>query len=114
MLDLACAMRCVDRFGHAGVAYLFVLGAFLGCATPTVDGVAPDYDPTVLTGGIVYHWPVGSEVSIHVLPTAGGDLEATVRTATGVRPLLCLRRFSICLLKAPPGGALLVIAMVRC
>ncbi len=82
MLDSVCDVRCADRLAPVGVARLLVLAAVAGCMTPTVDGVAPEYDPTVLTGGLLYHWPVGTELSIHVLPATGVDLEAAVRTAT--------------------------------
>ena len=73
------------RVGAAAGAIAAALGcvaAALGCATPTVDGVAPAYDPTALTGGIVYHWPLGRAVTVHVVPSGGSeDLDVAVRAA---------------------------------
>ena len=58
-----------DRARHAVVLVMLVTAS--ACATPTVDGLAPAYDPTALTGGAVYHWPVGERLSLHVVPGAG-------------------------------------------
>ena len=72
----------VTRLHQAiGVAAAF---AIIGCETPSVDAAAPPYDPTALTGGIIYHWPLGVSLAIHVLPAQGDDrLEASVRTGAG-------------------------------
>jgi len=60
-------------------ATLLVVAA---CTTPSVDGTAPPYDPTALTGGLVYHWPVGTALAIHVVPEpAAGDDD--LRTSVG-------------------------------
>lgn len=40
----------------------------VACSTPSIDAGAPPYDPTSLTSGVVYHWPVGAEIAIHVVP----------------------------------------------
>lgn len=64
------------------VVAMACFAASLGCVTPTVDGVAPAYDPTSLTGGIVYHWAPGRALAVHVVSTgAGDDLEPTMRGA---------------------------------
>ena len=76
-----------SRAGATGAMAYILFGlvgsAVLACTTPTVDGVAPDYDPTVLTGGVLYHWPVGREIAVFILPADGDtDLGLAVRTAT--------------------------------
>ena len=72
---------CATRLSRGCLVLL--AGAALCCASPTVDGVAPDYDPTALTGGIVYHWPVGREIAVYILGPAGvPDLTTAVDIAT--------------------------------
>ena len=61
------------------------IAAASACDSPSVNAVPPPYDPTVLTGGRLYHWPVGTSIAIHVVPgpTAGDDrLVESVRVAT--------------------------------
>ena len=56
--------------------------AAIACATPMVDAGAPPYDPTSLTAGTLYHWPVGRTLDVHV--ASGGAsllLEESVRAA---------------------------------
>jgi len=73
---------CAARAGS--ILFGVAIAGTINCASPTVDGVAPDYDPTVLTGGILYHWPVGREIAVFILPAAGdADLVDAVRTALG-------------------------------
>ena len=76
-------MTCADRrlSFRACVALLCYLAA-AGCKTPTIDAGAPPYDPTSLTAGTLYHWPVGRTLEVHVVN--GGEslrLEETVRAA---------------------------------
>lgn len=56
----------------SGVLALVALGG-LACAEPTAPGEAPGYDPTVLTGGRVYHWPLGADVAVYVAPADDED-----------------------------------------
>ena len=88
----AYAMRFAERSAARAVTHLLVAAA-LGCATPTVDGVAPDYDPTGLTGGLLYHWTVGRTLSVYVVPADGGvPLASTVQTAVDRwRPVMAYR-----------------------
>lgn len=61
-----------------------IVSLLAACSTPSVDAGRPPYDPTALTRGLLYHWPVGSSIAIHVVPgpTAGDDrLRASVRGA---------------------------------
>ena len=61
-----------------------LVAAVVSCETPSVDAVGPPYDPTGSTGGILYHWPVGTSISFHVLPgptTGDSRLATSVRTA---------------------------------
>ena len=72
-----------DRRVRRGVAG-GVLALLVACSTTSVDAGRPPYDPTALTGGLIYHWPVGSGIAIHVVPgpTAGDDrLEVSVGLA---------------------------------
>jgi len=63
--------------GSARVALLLaVAGAGAGCEVPTVPGEAPAYEPTALTGGRIYHWPLGATVAIHVHADAPADAAA--------------------------------------
>ncbi len=55
--------------GRALGALLLALAA--GCDAPTVPGEAPAYDPTALTGGRVYRWPLGATVRVHVAESPG-------------------------------------------
>jgi predicted Zn-dependent protease len=66
----------------AAIAAVWGAAVALGCATPTIDGRAPDYDPTSLTGGTIYHFPLGQTLGVHVSPSSGGhDLDLAVREA---------------------------------
>jgi predicted Zn-dependent protease len=67
------AGRCV-----CPAAALLVTAA---CTTPSVDGTAPPYDPTALTGGVIYHWPAGAGLAIHVVPEPAAD--EALRTTVG-------------------------------
>jgi hypothetical protein len=51
----------------------------VACTGPTAPGEAPGYDPTVLTGGRVYHWPLGADVAVYVSPE--GDTDGALRAA---------------------------------
>ena len=74
------------RAGTALFRSAFVAGAAaisLAC-TPAIDAEGPPYDPTMITGGRIYHWPVGAPVSVYVVPgpVAGDDtLAVTARVA---------------------------------
>jgi hypothetical protein len=67
-----------------------VVGALLllaACDAPSTRPAAAAYDPTVSTGGLVYHWTPGRTIAIYVDETAqpaGFDLVATVRRATAL------------------------------
>ena len=75
------------RFGRrrgpaAATAAIWSMAAALGCTTPTIDGRAPDYDPTSLTGGMIYHFPLGRTLGVYVSPSSGThDLDLAVRGA---------------------------------
>ncbi|HEY0971975.1 MAG TPA: hypothetical protein VGE02_13475 [Gemmatimonadales bacterium] len=54
---------------QAGFALACTLVACLaatGCRAPTVPGEAPAYDPTTLTGGVLFAWPLGRAISVYV------------------------------------------------
>lgn len=48
----------------------------MACDAPTVAGEAPAYDPTTLTAGRVYHWPLGRTIAVHVHASDAGDAAA--------------------------------------
>ena len=65
--------------GAAAVAITAMLAA---CDAPTRPGEAPAYDPSALTGGRLYHWPLGATVRVHVAEAAGAPaLAPLVRAA---------------------------------
>ena len=53
---------------------LAILLLSLGCDNPTV--IRPDfaYDPTALTGGLLYRWSTGAKVRVFVEPVAAGGV----------------------------------------
>jgi hypothetical protein len=64
------------------IVALYLLCAAAGCEAPTVDGIGPAYDPTSLTAGTLYHWPLGTEVALFVDPgSTPSDLVAIVGRA---------------------------------
>ena len=74
--------RSSHRARRARVSVV-ALGLWLaGCQTPTVAGESPAYDPTRLTGGLLYRWALGATVAVYVDTTgagaAGVDLPAAV------------------------------------
>jgi predicted Zn-dependent protease len=56
----------------------------VACDSPTVVRPEFAYDPTSLTGGLLYRWTTGARVRVFVEPmaTAGVDLAAAVQRAT--------------------------------
>jgi hypothetical protein len=75
---------------HARTARLCLAAAALlaiaGCDSPVAFGEdRPAYDPTSLTGGLVYRWPTGRTIAVYVDPTdapTDGSLRAAVEAAT--------------------------------
>lgn len=56
----------------------------VACETPSVDAGPPAYDPTMITGGRIYHWPVGASIAVYVQPgpvATEDTLEVTTRAA---------------------------------
>ncbi len=52
-------------------------------AAPSVD--PPAYDPTQLSGGLVYRWPTGTTIAVYVDPTAvGAGVDLAGAAATGM------------------------------
>ena len=76
-------MRFGDWTPRAVAAITIGSAAMLvGCTTPTMDGLAPDYDPTSLTGGTIYHFAPGRSLGVYAAPaTEFHDLERAVREA---------------------------------
>ena len=56
--------------------WLALLVAAAACDAPTVPGEAPAYDPTTLTAGRVYHWPLGRTIAVHVHADDAGEAAA--------------------------------------
>jgi predicted Zn-dependent protease len=69
------------------VAFVFAFVATAGCHDATAPGVEPPaYDPTQLSGGLLYRWPTGTTIAVYVDPTAvaaGVDLAGA--TASGMQ-----------------------------
>lgn len=73
-----------DATASLGLATAAAALSLAGCGTPFVDAIAPPYDPTSLTGGVIYHWAAGTRIAVYVVPgPSAGDirLETSVRTA---------------------------------
>ncbi len=75
-----CAPRGRRQTARRVVARLLVGTAALtaGCDNPTV--VRPDfaYNPTELTGGLLYRWSTGAKVRVFVEPMAAGSIDLRV------------------------------------
>ncbi|MHB1096549.1 MAG: hypothetical protein ACYC3F_10305 [Gemmatimonadaceae bacterium] len=68
------------------VACGFILALAAACtdaAAPRVD--PPAYDPTQLSGGLVYRWPTGTTIAVFVDPTAvGAGVDLAGATSAGM------------------------------
>ncbi len=108
------------------LARLALLAGAAGCDAPTVPGEAPAYDPTVLTGGRLYHWPLGATLRLHVHGATEAD-RAALRDAVeaGVaswRAELRYRELGVRLVERPeeadvvvgPRGAAHPVALDAC
>ncbi|MBA4071416.1 MAG: hypothetical protein C0497_06195 [Gemmatimonas sp.] len=76
-------MRRHVALAPALVATLVILSGCTEAAGPKLD--PPAYDPTQLSGGLIYRWPTGTTIAVYVDPTAvsaGVDLAGT--TAAGM------------------------------
>lgn len=72
------------RFTRLSILALVVAAAACtDAAAPRVD--PPAYDPTQLSGGIVYRWPTGKTIAVFVDPTAvGAGVDLAGATAAGM------------------------------
>ena len=64
---------------------VITLAACTDAAAPRVD--PPAYDPTQLSGGMLYRWPTGKTIAVYIDPTAvttGVDLSGATATAMTV------------------------------
>ena len=62
---------------------LLALAACTDAAAPRVD--PPAYDPTQLSGGILYRWPTGTTIAVYVDPTGvGGGVDLAGAAASGM------------------------------
>ncbi len=61
---------------------LVAAAACTDAAAPRVD--PPAYDPTQLSGGVVYRWPTGTTISVFVDPTAVSGVDLAGATAAGM------------------------------
>jgi predicted Zn-dependent protease len=73
--------RLVDRMARCvSLGLLVVLSA---CDSPSATRPAAAYDPTTLTGGLLYRWPSGKTVRVYVVPSVSSrfDLGTATRQA---------------------------------
>ncbi len=62
---------------------LALLASCTDAAAPRVE--PPAYDPTQLSGGILYRWPTGTTIAVYVDPTAvGAGVDLAGTTAAGM------------------------------
>ncbi|MBL0172961.1 MAG: hypothetical protein IPP90_20095 [Gemmatimonadaceae bacterium] len=63
---------------------LLLLAALVSCDGPVATRPEPAYDPTVLTGGLLYRWSSGKTIRVWIVPTTATtspDLGVAVRLA---------------------------------
>jgi len=88
------------------------LAASVGCDSPTADDQPPGYDPTVLTGGLFYRWPLGRTVSVFADTTAGpagSDIRAAVAAgAAAWEGVVYYREFELRLVDDPRAADIIV------
>ena len=70
--------------GRSAVHTVMMSMLLVACDSPTVVRPEFAYDPTSLTGGLLYRWTTGARVRVFVEPmaAAGVDLAAAVQRAT--------------------------------
>jgi predicted Zn-dependent protease len=71
---------------------------FAGCDSPTVVRPAFAYDPTELTGGLLYRWSTGARVRVFVEPASGTPLSvaaAVLRATQAWNALPQVREFTL-------------------
>jgi predicted Zn-dependent protease len=78
------------------------------CGEPTAPRDQPAYDPTQLTGGLVYHWDLGRAIDVYVDPTgeqAGESLEAAVSEAARLwTAVVNYREFAVKVVDSPAAA----------
>ncbi|MBM3908566.1 MAG: hypothetical protein FJ363_10900 [Gemmatimonadetes bacterium] len=56
---------------HSAPWVALAIAALAACSEPSAPPVAPPaYDPTQLSGGLLYRWPTGKTIAVYVDPTA--------------------------------------------
>jgi len=102
-------VRFPFRFALALVA-LLAFDACTDAAAPRLD--PPAYDPTQLSGGMLYRWPTGTTVAVYVDPTAvpaGVDLAGATTAGMGLwKTALHGDQFAFRLATAPTDADVIV------
>jgi len=112
--DRARQSRTAHRAGALtrSLAALAAAAALAACDSPTADEQPPAYDPTQLTGGLVYRWPLGRTVAIYADPTAapaGSDIRAAVAAgAAAWEQVVFYREFELRLVDDPRAADVIV------
>jgi hypothetical protein len=112
--DRACPARVARRRGALTrtLAALAAVAGLAACDAPTADEQPPGYDPTQLTGGLVYRWPLGRTVAIYADPTAapeGSDIRAAVAAgADAWEGVVFYREFELQLVDDPRAADVIV------
>jgi hypothetical protein len=76
----------------AGLALTLTLGA--ACDAPSATRPEFGYDPTSLTGGVLYRWPAGSVVRIWVEPDSSSGISLLVAVARAVETWNAIPEFA--------------------
>ena len=100
-----------DHMVVARIAIMLGVIALPGCDAPVVNALGPPYDPTALTGGIIYHWPVGSSIAIHVVPWPASDDRLTSSVRNAARQwvaILAYREHSLRVVDDPSAADIIV------
>lgn len=98
---------------RGATALLLLAAVALGCDAPTAVVPAPRYDPTGLTGGIVYHWEPGATIRVYAdqtgLDTTDFNVGRAVLSAGKVwRSAVYFREVNLDLVSLPSDADVIV------
>jgi len=93
---------------------LVALTAAAACDAPTATPTEPGYDPTSLTGGLVYHWSPGATINVYADTTGfalapGFDIKGAVGNAARVwRDAVYYREVDLRLASSPADADIII------
>ena len=107
-----------DRLGRrarstrSAIACLTTWAALASCDAPAAIHEDPAYDPTQLSGGLVYHWALGKTIDLYADATgepAGFDIQSAVRDGAALwSPFAYYREFAFHLVNDPAAADIII------